>query len=241
MWGALALVGAAVVGARLAEAGAPKTIGTVAFLAGGASRSGDDGKNWVALKQGASIQASDRLKTDASAKLEAKLQDGSMLRLGANSELKLQDVRFDKKKKQVRTKLFVGRLWAKVTSLFGSDANGLAQALRRKVEPLGWEVVIGHPGYDEARSQVPFLAHVTGEMLGHALLVEEVLPRGVIVADPAFGEWRPIPRQANAVQSTLAGEYFCPGRAAIRTSEEGQKAVRAGGHPGLARENRPYD
>ena len=54
-------------------------------------------------------------------------------------------------------------------------------------------------------------------------------------------EWRPIPRQANAVQSTLAGEYFCPGRAAIRTSEEGQKAVRAGGHPGLARENRPYD
>ena len=53
------------------------------------------------------------------------------------------------------------------------------------------------------------------------------------------GEWRPIPRHANAVQSALAAEYFCPGRAAIRTSEEGQQAVRAGGHPGIGRENRP--
>lgn len=53
------------------------------------------------------------------------------------------------------------------------------------------------------------------------------------------GEWRSIPRQ-NAVQAKLAADYFCPGRAAIRTSEEGQKALRAGGHPGLARENHPY-
>jgi hypothetical protein len=53
------------------------------------------------------------------------------------------------------------------------------------------------------------------------------------------GDWRSIPRQANAVQSTLAGDYFCPGRAAIRTSDEGREAVRAGGHPGISRENRP--
>jgi hypothetical protein len=52
-------------------------------------------------------------------------------------------------------------------------------------------------------------------------------------------EWRPIPRQPNAVQSTLAADYFCPGRAPIRTSEEGQRAVRAGGHPGISRENTP--
>jgi len=54
------------------------------------------------------------------------------------------------------------------------------------------------------------------------------------------GEWRPIPRHPNAVQPALVSQYFCPGRAAIRTSDEGQQAVRAGGHPGLQRENRPY-
>jgi CNP1-like family len=54
----------------------------------------------------------------------------------------------------------------------------------------------------------------------------------------AAGEWRPIPRSPNAIQPTLAGQYFCPGRAAIRTSEEGQRAVRAGGHPGVFPDSR---
>lgn len=53
------------------------------------------------------------------------------------------------------------------------------------------------------------------------------------------GEWRPVPQQPNAVQPSLVGQYFCPGRAAIRTSDEGQRAVRAGGHPDYLRENRP--
>jgi CNP1-like family protein len=49
-------------------------------------------------------------------------------------------------------------------------------------------------------------------------------------------EWRPIPRNVNSSQAALAKQYFCPGRAAIRTSAEGQQAVRAGGHPGVFRE-----
>jgi len=49
-------------------------------------------------------------------------------------------------------------------------------------------------------------------------------------------EWRPIPRTVNSSQAVLAKDYFCPGRAAIRTSAEGQQAVRAGGHPGVFRE-----
>jgi CNP1-like family protein len=49
-------------------------------------------------------------------------------------------------------------------------------------------------------------------------------------------EWRPIPRNMNSSQAVLARQYFCPGRAAIRTSAEGQQAVRAGGHPGVFRE-----
>ena len=51
-------------------------------------------------------------------------------------------------------------------------------------------------------------------------------------------EWRPIPRNANSGQATLARQYFCPGRAAVATSAEGQRAVRNGGHPGLFTDSR---
>jgi CNP1-like family len=50
-------------------------------------------------------------------------------------------------------------------------------------------------------------------------------------------EWRPMPRSPKAIQPALAKQYFCPGRAAIRSSEEGQRAVRSGGHPGVFRSN----
>jgi CNP1-like family protein len=46
-------------------------------------------------------------------------------------------------------------------------------------------------------------------------------------------EWRPIPRHPNASQAALARQYFCPGRHPILTSDEGQQALRAGGHPGV--------
>jgi hypothetical protein len=52
-------------------------------------------------------------------------------------------------------------------------------------------------------------------------------------------EWRQIPRNPNTAQPMLAKEYFCPGRAVVRTSAEAQQAIRAGGHPGTHRENRP--
>ena len=53
-------------------------------------------------------------------------------------------------------------------------------------------------------------------------------------------EWRSVPRTPNAVQQTLIKDYFCPGRATIRSSAEGQRAVRAGGHPDTHRETATY-
>lgn len=43
--------------------------------------------------------------------------------------------------------------------------------------------------------------------------------------------WRPVPRDQRIGQHALAKRYFCPGRAAIRSAEEGAEALRAGGHP----------
>jgi hypothetical protein len=51
-------------------------------------------------------------------------------------------------------------------------------------------------------------------------------------------EWRDIPRNPNVAQPLLARQYFCPGRAVVRTSAEARQAIRAGGHPGTHRENR---
>ena len=53
-------------------------------------------------------------------------------------------------------------------------------------------------------------------------------------------EWRPVPRSPDAAQQMLIREYFCPGRATIRSSAEGQQAVRAGGHPAVTRETATY-
>lgn len=50
--------------------------------------------------------------------------------------------------------------------------------------------------------------------------------------------WRPIPRDARASQNALSRNYFCPGRHAIRDGDEGQKALRAGGHRGVFPEPR---
>jgi hypothetical protein len=56
-------------------------------------------------------------------------------------------------------------------------------------------------------------------------------------ADGSWGgrasEWRPIPRDARASQSTLSRQYFCPARQAILSAEEGRKALAAGAHPGV--------
>jgi CNP1-like family len=51
-------------------------------------------------------------------------------------------------------------------------------------------------------------------------------------------EWRPIVRDPRVSQATLARQYFCPGRHAIRSSEEGERALRAGGHAGVFPESR---
>jgi hypothetical protein len=60
-------------------------------------------------------------------------------------------------------------------------------------------------------------------------------PEGAWAGRPS--EWRPLPRNPNAIQPALAKQYFCPGRAAIRSSEEGQRAIRSGGHAGVLKQD----
>jgi hypothetical protein len=99
-------------------------IGTVTYVAGNCRYSKAAGGTWGVLKAKQNLFQGPRLKTEENSRLEAKLSDGSMIRLGAKSELTLDKVGFKKKKKkEVKVKLVIGRIWASVTKLFGSDSK----------------------------------------------------------------------------------------------------------------------
>ncbi len=103
----------------------PAPVGTVTYLKGEASRAAK-GANFAPLHEKAKVAQGDRLKTGPASRLEATLADGSKLRLGAGSELSLENLVVGKKreaKKRVTAKLLVGRVWASVTKLFGTDSN----------------------------------------------------------------------------------------------------------------------
>ena len=108
-----------------AEANKKGTVGEVSFLKGEASRKTKSAGKWTPLKDGAALFEGDAIKTSASTKLEAKLADGSLIRLGANSELSLDKVTFNKTKgvQKFQAKLVVGKVWAAVRSLFGSESS----------------------------------------------------------------------------------------------------------------------
>ncbi len=107
-----------------AHAADKKQAGSVSFLEGEASVT--RGSGGAALAVGAPVYHGDRLKTGAGARLEAKLMDGSILRLAPGSELKLEEAKFargDVGTKKVKLSLTFGRVWASVTKLFGSDSS----------------------------------------------------------------------------------------------------------------------
>jgi hypothetical protein len=123
--GAAAAAVALFVGYGTLEAGADKPVGSISFIEGKASRKAAGKEKAEPLAKGTSLLAGDALATSASTKLEATLLDGSMLRLGSNSELRLADMSFgkDKARKQVKVKLVVGRVWAAVRSMLGGESN----------------------------------------------------------------------------------------------------------------------
>lgn len=113
-----------VVGAHDAVGGRG-AVGTITYVKGDCLWAKSSKSSWGKLSEKQTIYQGSRLKTEKGARLEAKLADGSMLRLSEKSELNLEKVSFNKKKKKksVSARLVLGRIWASVTSLFGSDSK----------------------------------------------------------------------------------------------------------------------
>jgi hypothetical protein len=74
------------------------------------------------LRQGSSVRQGDLIETGDDTRLELKLPDASALRLGARARMALAAAQFDRPaRRQLAVRLFVGKVWARVTSVAGGE------------------------------------------------------------------------------------------------------------------------
>lgn len=112
--------------ANSTTAGKAAPRGTVSYVKGSAERTGAGPASWSTLATATAIFEGDRVRTNDDSRLEIRLQDGSMLRLGARSEVGLEQLKVGGKgggTKKVRTRLLLGRVWAAVTKLVGQESH----------------------------------------------------------------------------------------------------------------------
>jgi hypothetical protein len=93
------------------------SIGKINFILG---KEGDvtirhaNNSAWLPAKLKMDILRGDRLKTAAESRCEVKLNDGSMIRLGENSEFDFQQSNLSKQARQVDATLKKGSIWANI-------------------------------------------------------------------------------------------------------------------------------
>jgi hypothetical protein len=119
----VALTGALLLGAAAVHAAGPAPAGTVTFLAGEASRVHGDQREALAL--GGAVYQGDVVETARRTRLELKLSDASVLRLGPVSRVELDAAAFGASPddRKVSAKLRVGNVWANVTKALGGEAR----------------------------------------------------------------------------------------------------------------------
>ena len=106
-------------------------VGQVSLVEGSASVQREKGEAFVDLKLGDSVYKGDRVRTAEKSRLEIRFHDGSILRLAANTQIKMRYVQKQgqgrKKaasgafKKKIKIKLFLGKLWSVVNRSIGHE------------------------------------------------------------------------------------------------------------------------
>jgi hypothetical protein len=94
------------------------TIGKINFILGKefevTIRHESDAK-WFPVRLKMDIRRGDRIKTAKETRCEIKLNDGSIIRMGENSEFDFQQSNLSKSTRQVEAGLSIGKIWAVVT------------------------------------------------------------------------------------------------------------------------------
>ena len=116
---------AALLAAAALAASAPPAAGTVTFLAGDATRASGAGGRAEKLVVGGAVRAGDTVETKRRTRLELRLADGSVLRLGPSSRAVVSSATFGEtvEERNVSAKLLVGKVWANVAKAVGGDAR----------------------------------------------------------------------------------------------------------------------
>jgi len=93
----------------------------VSLLEGKAQRTRGGGR--TDLRVGTALSQGDTIETQASSRLEVRLSDGSLLRLGPSSKLQLSEAHFSggPSRRRLSARLFFGKLWAKVISVIQGE------------------------------------------------------------------------------------------------------------------------
>lgn len=103
----------------LVSAGAPAA-GKLTFAQGNVFRAEKEEGPYRRISENGDVFEGDFIKTEADSRAEARLTDRSVIRIGAESRVKIQKAVFNKDEtKTVQVKVIVGRFWGKVTKLFG--------------------------------------------------------------------------------------------------------------------------
>lgn len=99
-------------------------VGKVTLLEGSATRTPKEGAA-AALQQGADVELGDTIQVAKAANLKITLNDESVLMVGAESELKIDEARFESLEgRSFSAKLLFGKVWAKVTkAVSGSESK----------------------------------------------------------------------------------------------------------------------
>ena len=120
---AAALLASLALGGAAAVAADPAPAGTITFLAGEASRG--QGELREPLAVGSAVYQGDLVETARRTRLELKLSDASVLRLGPLSKVALDAAAFGAgpDDRKVSAKLRVGNVWANVTKALGGEAR----------------------------------------------------------------------------------------------------------------------
>lgn len=120
---AAGVVALALTVAVAAGAAPSRPAGTVTYLAGEASRA--SGAKAEKLATGSVVYAGDVLETQRRTRLEVRLADQSVLRLGPASRTVIESAVFGKspEDRKVSAKLVVGKVWANVAKAVGGEAR----------------------------------------------------------------------------------------------------------------------
>jgi hypothetical protein len=103
--------------------GKGRAAATVTFLDGEASRSA--GGKAEPLAEGSPLSEGDEVETRRRTRLELTLADGSVVRLGPSSRVRLETAAFGRspEERKVSARLLVGNVWANVAKAVGGEAR----------------------------------------------------------------------------------------------------------------------